>query len=194
MGMLKTKPYIVIFISSKYHYITRPCSFLLEMQFFSLYLETNNPHMLLTFGKLRSRCNNTLATRTSLETKQPPIFSSCHPDMHAGDWLGDACLDIVPVAWTEASRWAAKRAFWSERSAPVSPGIVSQHNATQTCWTPQTDPFVGFSSNAGWGTPMDRKWDFSPNTEGRAFLGRAADWAFLNLTSREKPALKTRIV
>lgn len=128
--------------------------------------------MLMTFGKLRSCCNNTLATRMLLETKQPLIFSSCHPDMHAGDWLGDACLDIVPVAWTDASRWAAKLAFWSERSAPVSPGIVSQHNATQTCWTPQTDPFVGFSSNAGWGTPMDRKWDFGPNTEGRASLGQ----------------------
>lgn len=128
--------------------------------------------MLMTFGKLRSPCNNTLATRMSLETKQPAIFSSCHPDMHAVDWLGNACLDIVPSDWTDASSWAAKRVFWSERSAPVSPGIVSQHNASQTCWTPQTDPFVVFSSNAGWGTPMDRKWDFIPNPEDRAFLGQ----------------------
>lgn len=124
--------------------------------------------MLMTFGKLRSCCNNTLGTRMSLETKQPLIFPSCHSDMHVGDWLGDAWLDIVPVAWRDASRWAEKLAFWSKRSAPVSPGIVSQHNATQTWWTPQTDPFVGFFSNTGWGTPMDRKWDFSPNTEGHA--------------------------
>lgn len=140
--------------------------------FFRLYLESNDPHMLMTFEKWRSRYNNTPETRMSLETKQPPLFSSCHPDTNAGDWLGDACLDIVPVDWTDAISRAAKCVFWSERSAPVSPGIVSQHNAAQTCWTPQTDPFVGFSSNAGWGTPMDRKWDFSPNTEGRASLGQ----------------------
>lgn len=128
--------------------------------------------MLMTSEKLRTRGNDTLETRMSLETKQPPIFYSCHPDMHASDWLGDVCLAIVPVDWTDASRWVAKCVLWSERSAPVSPGIVSQHNVTKTCRTPQTDPFVGFSSNAGWGTPLDRKWDFSPNTEGRAFFGQ----------------------
>lgn len=59
---------------------------LLEMLvFLSIYLETSDPHMLMTSEKRRSRGNDTLETRMLLETKQPSLFSSCHPDIHASD-------------------------------------------------------------------------------------------------------------